>query len=94
MHPRYTEETIERRPHSVLMRDTAGVLAERFLNEFPLTYPSVDDADRDVFNELRAAGVPSTAFYDRKGKLAFLHQGVYRAEGDLHKDIEQYLGVS
>jgi len=68
--------------------------AERVLNEFPLTYPSIDDPDKDIFNELRAAGVPSTAFYDRKGKLAFLHQGVYRAEGDLHQDIQQYLGVS
>ena len=68
--------------------------AQRFLKEFPLTYPSIDDAHRGVIRELRAVGVPSTAFYDRKGKLAFLHQGVYREEGDLHKDIQRYLGVS
>jgi cytochrome c biogenesis protein CcmG/thiol:disulfide interchange protein DsbE len=68
--------------------------AQRFLKEFPLTYPSIDDADRGVIRELRAVGVPSTAFYDRKGKLAFLHQGVYREESDLHKDIQRYLGVS
>jgi cytochrome c biogenesis protein CcmG/thiol:disulfide interchange protein DsbE len=68
--------------------------AERFLREFPLTYPSIDDPGRDVFDDLKAAGVPSTAFFDRQGKLAFLHQGVYRREQDLHQDIRQYLGVS
>jgi cytochrome c biogenesis protein CcmG/thiol:disulfide interchange protein DsbE len=68
--------------------------AQRFLKEFPLTYPSIDDADRGVIRELRAVGVPSTAFFDRKGKLAFLHQGVYREEDDLQKDIQRYLGVS
>lgn len=68
--------------------------AERFLREFPLTYPSIDDPSRDVFDDLKAAGVPTTAFFDRKGKLAFLHQGVYRKEADLHQDIRQYLGVS
>jgi cytochrome c biogenesis protein CcmG/thiol:disulfide interchange protein DsbE len=68
--------------------------AERFLREYPLTYPSIDDPGRDVFDDLKAAGVPTTAFFDRKGKLAFLHQGVYRKKEDLHQDIRQYLGVS
>jgi cytochrome c biogenesis protein CcmG/thiol:disulfide interchange protein DsbE len=67
--------------------------AERFLKEFPLTYPSIDDSKRDIVSELKAVGVPSTAFYDRAGKLAFLHQGVYVSEQDLRKDIQQYLGV-
>ncbi len=67
--------------------------AERFLREFPVTYPSIDDEHRDVSNELRAVGVPSTAFYDVRGKLAFLHQGVYRSRGDLERDISRYLGV-
>src|SRR3954465_10258506 len=43
--------------------------AERFLSEFPLTYPSIDDPNRKIINDLQAVGVPSTAFYDRKGKL-------------------------
>jgi cytochrome c biogenesis protein CcmG/thiol:disulfide interchange protein DsbE len=67
--------------------------AERFLREFPLSYPSIDDSKRDIVSELKAVGVPSTAFYDRAGKLAFLHQGVYVSEQDLRKDIQQYLGV-
>jgi thiol-disulfide isomerase/thioredoxin len=77
----------------VLIQDKRPA-AERFLREYPLTYPSIDDPGRDVFDDLKAAGVPTTAFFDRKGKLAFLHQGVYRDQADLHQDIRQYLGVS
>ena len=33
MHPLYTEEVLERKEKSVIMRDTNGVLAERYLNE-------------------------------------------------------------
>jgi thiol-disulfide isomerase/thioredoxin len=77
----------------VLIQDKRPA-AERFLREYPLTYPSIDDPRRDVFDDLKAAGVPTTAFFDRKGELAFLHQGVYRKEEDLHQDIRQYLGVS
>jgi cytochrome c biogenesis protein CcmG, thiol:disulfide interchange protein DsbE len=77
----------------VLIQDKRPA-AERFLREYPLTYPSIDDPRRDVFDDLRAAGVPTTAFFDRHGKLAFLHQGVYRSKDDLHQDIRQYLGVS
>jgi cytochrome c biogenesis protein CcmG/thiol:disulfide interchange protein DsbE len=77
----------------VLIQDKRPA-AERFLREYPLTYPSIDDPGRDVFDDLKAAGVPTTAFFDRKGKLAFLHQGVYRSKEDLHQDIRQYLGVS
>jgi uroporphyrinogen decarboxylase len=33
MHPRFTEEVLEHRGSSVIMRDTAGVLAERYQNE-------------------------------------------------------------
>jgi cytochrome c biogenesis protein CcmG, thiol:disulfide interchange protein DsbE len=68
--------------------------AERFLREFPLTYPSIDDPGREVAEELDIGGVPSTAFFDRRGKLAYLHQGPYIKEQDLHRDIRQYLGVS
>jgi cytochrome c biogenesis protein CcmG, thiol:disulfide interchange protein DsbE len=77
----------------VLIQDKRPA-AQRFLREYPLTYPSIDDPGRDVFDDLKAAGVPTTAFFDRKGKLAFLHQGVYRTKEDLHQDIRQYLGVS
>ena len=33
MHPKFIEETLERKERSVIMRDTSGILAERYLNE-------------------------------------------------------------
>ena len=65
--------------------------AKTLLDEYPVTYPS--DWDKDlkvsaVFNGV--AATPATAYYDRKGKLAYLHQGVYSSERDLADDIRRY----
>jgi thiol-disulfide isomerase/thioredoxin len=65
--------------------------AEEFLEKFPVTYPSYIDGDlkiSQVFNGVQA--FPSTAFYDSKGKLAYLHQGQYLDEAKLAADIKQY----
>lgn len=51
MHPVFTEEILERREHSTIMRDSSGAIAERFLNdqdessiphyiEFPIKTPA------------------------------------------------------
>jgi cytochrome c biogenesis protein CcmG, thiol:disulfide interchange protein DsbE len=65
--------------------------ARRFLREFPVPYPSYKDpnlAVAAVFKGVQA--FPVTAFYDRKGKLAFVHQGGYASERKLAEDIERY----
>jgi len=65
--------------------------ARRFLGEFPVTYPSYKDpqlAVAAVFNAVQA--FPATAFYDRNGKLAFVHQGGYPTEQQLAEDIRRY----
>ena len=41
-----------------------------------------------VFNGVQA--FPTTAFYDSKGELAFVHQGNYATEAKLAEDIERY----
>jgi thiol-disulfide isomerase/thioredoxin len=64
--------------------------ARRLLDRFPLPYPSILDRHRAVMRGLRVAGLPSTAFYDRRGRLIVVHQGQYRTEGDLADDIERY----
>jgi hypothetical protein len=33
---------------------------------------------------------PTTAFYDRRGELAYVHQGGYASEARLEQDIERY----
>jgi cytochrome c biogenesis protein CcmG, thiol:disulfide interchange protein DsbE len=65
--------------------------AEDFLKEEPVPYKHFEDPKLEiaaVFNAVQA--FPSTAFYDSKGKLAFVHQGGYANEDDLAKDIDQY----
>lgn len=65
--------------------------AEDFLREEPVPYPHFSDPDLEVaasFNAVQA--FPSTAFYDAKGKLAFVHQGGYASEKKLAHDIERY----
>jgi thiol-disulfide isomerase/thioredoxin len=61
------------------------------LEEYPVTYPSYWDKDLKVsavFNGV--VGTPVTAYYDRQGELAYLHQGVYSSEKDLADDIRRY----
>jgi cytochrome c biogenesis protein CcmG, thiol:disulfide interchange protein DsbE len=65
--------------------------AEKFLEEEPVPYRHFDDPKLEiaaVFNAVQA--FPSTAFYDSKGELAFVHQGGYPNEDELAKDIERY----
>jgi cytochrome c biogenesis protein CcmG/thiol:disulfide interchange protein DsbE len=65
--------------------------AEDFLEEEPVPYKHFEDPKLEIaaaFNAVQA--FPSTAFYDSKGKLAFVHQGGYSNEDDLAEDIDRY----
>ena len=68
--------------------------AVRLLERFPVPYPSVEDPRRAISRSLGAVGLPSTAFYDRQGRLETIHQGAYRTEADLAADIERYAKVA
>jgi cytochrome c biogenesis protein CcmG, thiol:disulfide interchange protein DsbE len=70
--------------------------AERLLRRYPVSYPSVEDPDGRLFQDLGLQGVPSTLFYDaRGGEPAFVHQGPYYDRADLEADIRRYaLGSS
>lgn len=67
--------------------------AARFLRGHPVSYPSYQDLDKAIFNRYGLVGVPSTIFYDARGRKAFLHSGVYRREADLRADIKRYAGA-
>jgi len=67
--------------------------ASSFLNQFPVTYPSVEDGGERVAQELGLRGLPGTAYYNANGKLVYLHQGGYSQDSDLSRDIRRYLGV-
>jgi cytochrome c biogenesis protein CcmG/thiol:disulfide interchange protein DsbE len=64
--------------------------ATRFLRRIPVAYPSYDDPSGQVYNAEGLVGVPSTLFYDRRGKQTFVHQGPYFEKADLVRDIRQY----
>jgi cytochrome c biogenesis protein CcmG/thiol:disulfide interchange protein DsbE len=64
--------------------------AREFLAEYPLPFPSYKDPDEEVARVFGVAFLPSTGFYDRRGKLAYLHQGGYQSEAALAEDIERY----
>jgi len=64
--------------------------ARRFLDEYPVPYPSYKDPDLEIADMLEGIGFPTTAFYDSKGKLAYVKQGGYTTEADLVEDIERY----
>jgi len=65
--------------------------AKTFLEEAPVPYPSYTDPDSDIVDEIGAGrGLPDTAFYDRKGELAYLKLGPYSDATELRADIERY----
>ena len=65
--------------------------AKTFLGELPLPYPSYSDPDEQIAALIKAPrNFPSTAFYDRTGKLAFTHQGPYTSEDQLGADVDRY----
>ena len=64
--------------------------ARRFLQSVPLSYPSYEDPDGQIYNAYALAGAPSTIFYDAAGHKAFTHQGPFLTTADLNRDIDRY----
>ncbi|CAA9512331.1 MAG: Thiol:disulfide oxidoreductase related to ResA [uncultured Solirubrobacteraceae bacterium] len=67
--------------------------ADEFLRERPVPYPSLEDGDTRIVQDVGwSGGLPLTIFYDRNGKK-FVHQGGYTTQADLIRDIERYAGA-
>jgi cytochrome c biogenesis protein CcmG, thiol:disulfide interchange protein DsbE len=64
--------------------------AKAFQRKFPVPYPSVLDPDERVSQRFKVTGLPYTIFYDRRGKVSFVHQGGYPSENQLAQDIQRY----
>jgi cytochrome c biogenesis protein CcmG/thiol:disulfide interchange protein DsbE len=65
--------------------------ANTFLADFPLSYPSYKDPDLRVARVFNGVGAfPTTAFYDRRGKVAYVHQGPYGSVDELVRDVRRY----
>lgn len=69
--------------------------ARGFLEGHFIPYPSYVDPHDEIAQEIGVrAGLPTTVFYDRAGKVAFVHQGPYRDEAALVADVQRYAGTS
>ena len=65
--------------------------ATKFLQRFPLPYPSLEDPnERAAFALGASSNFPITLFYDARGKQTFAHQGAYATQDALVKDIRRY----
>ncbi len=65
--------------------------ARKFLEKFPVAYPSYIDGDLSIARSFGAVqGFPSTVYFDRKGKVAYIKQGSYPTEAALARDIRRY----
>jgi len=74
--------------------EDSNAAAAKFLRQHPVVYPSYEDPHRSLINDLGAQGLPTTAYYDKRGKLAYVHQGPYATDAALKRDIRRYLGTT
>jgi cytochrome c biogenesis protein CcmG/thiol:disulfide interchange protein DsbE len=63
--------------------------SRKFLDKHPVTYPTYMDFDGSVRTKFGLLGTPSTIIYGRSGGR-YLHQGPYRSDADLERDIRKY----
>ena len=65
--------------------------AKDFLSKFPTPYPHYFDPDTKIARVFHGgAAWPTTAFYDKRGRLTYTPPGAYRKEGDLVRDVLRY----
>jgi cytochrome c biogenesis protein CcmG/thiol:disulfide interchange protein DsbE len=65
--------------------------ARRFLDRFPVPYPSFFDPHSDIAKVFHGdRNFPTTVFYDRTGGVEYTKQGGYASEEALARDIERY----
>jgi cytochrome c biogenesis protein CcmG/thiol:disulfide interchange protein DsbE len=65
--------------------------AVRFLKQYSVPYPSYEDPDGRIAQALGATvAFPTTVFYDRSGKVSYIHQGQYLTGAKLEQDIQRY----
>jgi cytochrome oxidase Cu insertion factor (SCO1/SenC/PrrC family)/thiol-disulfide isomerase/thioredoxin len=69
--------------------DSAGD-ARSFLSAHAISYPSYRTTIPGLAPLASVAGLPTTIFIDRAGKVAYVHTGQYVAQGTLDQDVQTY----
>jgi cytochrome c biogenesis protein CcmG, thiol:disulfide interchange protein DsbE len=66
--------------------------AEAFADELGITYDLARDPAGELYNEVRAVGMPTTLFVDADGQVVWRHTGLLDAQ-DLRETIAERLDV-
>ena len=69
--------------------DSAGD-ARTFLAQHPISYPSYQASTRGLGAVAQIAGLPSTIFINRAGRVVDVHTGQYIAQATLDNDVQRY----
>lgn len=69
----------------------SGSNARAFLAQHPVSYPSYQTTSSDLGSLAAIAGLPTTIFISRSGRVVGVHTGQYFAQGTLNGDISSYL---
>ncbi|MDQ4040431.1 MAG: TlpA family protein disulfide reductase [Actinomycetota bacterium] len=71
--------------------DDGRAAGERFLQENPVPFPSFFDPDLKISREFKGGFAwPTTAFFDRTGRVVNTHAGVYPSQAKLEADIREH----
>lgn len=66
-------------------------LAEDFLADNPVPYPSYADQDKQIGRSIGvSAGIPATSFFNAEGERTFTKIGQYTSQEELEADIQAY----
>jgi thiol-disulfide isomerase/thioredoxin len=71
-------------------RDSRAAAVE-FLDSHPVPFEHFYDKDASIARVFRGGrSWPTTAFYNARGELTFVHQGAYASRAKLAEEIERY----
>ena len=64
--------------------------ARAFLAEHPVSYPSYQTTMPGLSPLAAIAGLPTTIFINRAGKVVYVHTGQYEVQGTINQDVNTY----
>ena len=64
--------------------------ARAFLARHPVSYPSFQGSSAGLATIATVAGLPTTIFLNRAGRVVYVHAGQYESQSTLEQDIERY----
>ena len=64
--------------------------ARSFLGRHPVSYPSFQSSESSLTSFAQIAGLPTTIYVGRSGRVVYVHTGSYDTQTTLEQDIERY----